>query len=184
MTRNQLAGPKYRRLLPDVYAPTELPVDLALRSRAAHLLVAGTGGVLAGYSAALLLGADCAPIGAPAEVLVPGTCRRHPELVVRYGRPDTADVTSAGGCRVTSLSRTAWDLCRRLEHTEAVVAPDALAPAGRFAPADLLARRNERPGARGCRGLDAVVAASDPRAESPPETRLRLQLIQAGLPGR
>lgn len=182
VSRNQLAGRAYRRLFPDVYAPSALPFDLRLRSRGAYVLVADTGGVLAGYSAALLLGADCEPSGAPAEVLVPGTCRRHPGLAVRYGRPDAADVTEVGGCRVTSPLRTAWDLCRRLDATEAVVALDALARAGRFAPADLLARRDDEPGARGCRRLDAVVAAADPCAESPPETRLRLQLIRAGLP--
>lgn len=180
-TKNQLAGPAYRRLFPDVYAPTDLAVDLALRSRAAYLLVELHGGMLAGYSAALLHGADCAPGAAPAEVLVPGTFRRHPGLVVRYGLASGSDVSEVAGCRVTSPLRTAWDLCRRLKDTEAVVALDALARCGRFAPSDLLARRLEQPGARGCLRLDEIVAAADPRAESPPETRLRLALIGAGL---
>jgi hypothetical protein len=47
---------------------------------------------------------------------------------------------------------------------------------------DLLARQAEQPGARRCRGLDRVVALADPRAESPMETRLRLNLVAAGLP--
>ena len=182
VTKNQLAGRSYRRLFPDVYAPCDLAVDLKLRSRAAYLLVADGGGVLAGYSAALLHGADCAPLRAPAEVLVSGTCRRHPGLAVRYGPTVGDEITEVSGCRVTSPLRTAWDLCRRLDRTEAVVALDALARAGRFSPDDLLARRLGEPGARGCRRLDVIVAASDPRAESPPETRLRLALIEAGLP--
>jgi hypothetical protein len=140
------------------------------------------GGMLAGYSAALLHGADCAPVAAPAEVLVPGTFRRHPGLVVRYGLASGSDVSEVAGFRVTSPLRTAWDLCRRLKDTEAVVALDALARRGRFAPTDLLARRDEQPGARGCRWLDEIVAAADPREESPQETRLRLDLIRAGLP--
>jgi len=182
VTWNHLRGPHYRRIFPDVYAPTALAVDLDVRSRAASLLVRDRGGLLGGYSAALLLGADCAPYGSPAEVLVPSGCRARPGLIVRLGTAEGADVREAAGCRVTSPVRTAWDLCRRLEYTEAVVALDALARKGRFSPADLLTRRDARPGARGSRRLDAIVAASDPRAESPPETRLRLELIRAGLP--
>lgn len=37
-------------------------------------------------------------------------------------------------------------------------------------------------GARGCRRLDDVVLLADPRAESPPESRLRLDLRRSGLP--
>jgi very-short-patch-repair endonuclease len=64
---------------------------------------------------------------------------------------------------------------------DAVVAVDALARIGRFDPRVLLARRAEQSGARGVRGLDEVVGLADPRAESPPETRLRLMLRSAGL---
>ncbi|MBO0878565.1 MAG: DUF559 domain-containing protein, partial [Pseudonocardia sp.] len=45
-----------------------------------------------------------------------------------------------------------------------------------------LARRASSPGARGCRRLDEVVRLADPRAQSPPESRLRLLLVWAGLP--
>jgi hypothetical protein len=180
LSRGRLRGPAFRRVLPDVYAPAGLPLDLPLRSRAAHLLVAGRGGVLAGRSAAWALGADAAPPGAPAEVLVPHRYRSHPGLIVHEGRTD--EVVRVGGLRVTSALRTAWDLARRLPRVEAVVALDALARVGGFDPADLLARREARPGARGCRSLDDVVRFADPRAESPPETRLRLLLVDAGLP--
>ena len=53
--RGALAGPTYRRVFPDVYLPAGLPATLALRSRAAYLLVEPHG-VLSGYSAAELLG--------------------------------------------------------------------------------------------------------------------------------
>jgi hypothetical protein len=67
---------------------------------------------------------------------------------------------------------------------EAVVAVDALARAasGTFQPAQLLVRRAAEPGARGARRLAEVVALADPRAESPPETRLRVALVRAGVP--
>ncbi|WP_214368156.1 hypothetical protein [Pseudonocardia sp. H11422] len=57
--------------------PAGLRLDLATRSEAAFLLVADRGGVLGGYSAATLLGADCAPAAAPAEVVVPRDARPH-----------------------------------------------------------------------------------------------------------
>ena len=76
LTRGRLRGPTFRRLFEDVYVAADVPVDLALRSRAAHLLVAGRG-ALAGYSAAEILGVvvlagrrpgrgRCSPGGSPA----------------------------------------------------------------------------------------------------------------------
>jgi hypothetical protein len=138
--------------------------------------------VLGGYSAAELLDADVAPRGAPAEVIVPVRARAHPGLRIVRGTVDAADQAVVEGCRVTTPPRTAWDLARRLPLVEAVIAVDALAHRHGFAPALLLARRAAAPGARGCRGLDKVVALADPRSESPQESRLRLGLVLAGLP--
>lgn len=183
VTEGALRGRRFVRLFPDIYVPAEVEIDLTVRSLAAYLLFARCGGVLAGYSAAAVLGADCAPPGAPAEVLVAGHVRRHPGCEVRRGTvPDFADRRTARGCRVTSPLRTAWDLARRPDTVEAVVALDALAGLGRFAPSALLDRRASAPGARGCRRLDRVVELADPRAESPMESRLRLVLVLAGLP--
>ena len=53
-----LRGPRFERLFPDVYCPRgDEPPDLRLRSLAAYRLVEGRG-VLAGYSAGLVRGAD------------------------------------------------------------------------------------------------------------------------------
>ncbi len=182
LTRGQLYGPRYRRLLPDVYAPVLAELDLAARSRAAYLYVGPRRGVLAGFSAAALLGAGCALRRVPAEVLVPRDVRRHPDLLVRRGTVIDADVCSADGCRVTTPLRTAWDLARRLPLVAAAVAVDALARRGRFEPAALLTRRSMTPGARSCRALDRVVELSDARAESVMESRLRPNLVLGGLP--
>jgi len=183
LSRGRLRGCRYRRVFPDIYLPADAPDDLATRSRAAYLLVRDQGGVLAGYSAATLLGADCAPARAAAEVLVPGDARAHPGLRVRRGVVPEADLTFAARCRVTTAVRTAWDLARWLPLVEAVVAVDSLARRGGFVPSRLLERRVREPGARSCRQLDEVVRLADPRAESPPETRLRVALVRAGLPG-
>jgi hypothetical protein len=138
--------------------------------------------VLGGYSAAELLDADVAPRGAPAEVIVPVRARAHLGLRIVRGTVDAADQAVVEGCQVTTPPRTAWDLARGLPSVEAVIAVDALAHRHGFAPALLLARRAAAPGARGCRGLDKVVALADPRSESPQESRLRLGLVLAGLP--
>ena len=208
LTRGRLRGPAFRRLFEDVYVRADVPVDLALRSQAAHLLVAGRG-VLAGYSAAEILGASCGPDDAPAEVALPAGCLlRQPDLLVHRGllRPD--EVTTVGTIGVTTRARTAYDLARFAPSlVEAVVAVDALAmpdpsrsgrehprraasvtdrrllsPGGRFVPADLLFLRNRHLGARNSRRLPEVVALADPLAESPMETRTRLALVLNGLP--
>jgi Protein of unknown function (DUF559) len=202
LTRARLYGPRFRRVYPDVYVPADRELDLVTRSLAAHLLVRDRGGVLAGYAAAAVLGVDCAPDGAQAEVLLATNSRPHPGLLIHRGTATGADLTvvgdtAVGDLRVTSPLRTAWDLARRLPLVEAVVVVDALARGGAgggeaaggggpigggFAPGELLARRAAEPGARGSRRLVEAVALADPRAESPPETRLRVALVRAGLP--
>jgi very-short-patch-repair endonuclease len=182
VTRGELRGRRYRRVFPDIYLAADQPADLVALSRAAHLLVEPIGGVLAGYSAAALLGADCAPRSAAAEVLVPRHARSHPDLLIRRGVASGPDRWTVRGCAVTSPVRTAWDLTRRLPLDDAVVALDALARRGRFAPAALLDRADAGPRAPGTRRLPEVVALADPRAESVMESRLRLVLVRSGLP--
>lgn len=181
VTRAQLRGPRFLRLFPDVFVRVgDQPPDLLLRSLGAAQLVAGRG-VLGGWSAARLLGADAAPRDAPAEVVVQQEQRTHPGLLVRR-EVVTAETRSVRGCRVTSPLRTAYDLARRLPLVEAVVALDAIGrlPHAGFVPDDLLPRREF--GARGVRRIEQVVELADPRAESPMETRTRLMLVLAGFP--
>jgi hypothetical protein len=182
VTEKELRGPRYRRVYPNIYVPTGLPLDFPTRTRCAHLLTRDRGGVLVGYSAAFMHGADCAPRSAPAEVCVPGGARSHPGLKVTQNLVALEDIVFVNHCQVSSPERTAWDLARRLSLVEAVVAVDALALGGAFDPVALRARRERTPGARGCRRLDDVLELVDPRAESPMQTRLRVGLVLAGLP--
>lgn len=183
VTPDRLRGPRFRRLLPDVYCTANVPADLRLRSLAAYRLVAGRG-VLSGYSAATILDADCAPHPeVPAEVTVHGGgVRTRPGLVVHRDRLHPGELTQVGDIRCTSPLRTAFDLARGPNLHDAVVAVDRLANRHRFHPDLLLNFCVRYPGRRGVARLPEVLSLATPYAGSPMETRLRLLILDAGLP--
>ena len=142
----------------------------------------GRRGVLVGYSAAELHGASCAERDAPAEVSVPGgEIRSRGDLRVHRFRPTLAELTWARGCAVTTDRRAAYDLGRRPDRTEAVVALDTLAH-GRFPARAVLDIADAHPGDRGLRRLRAAVELCDPSSESPMESRIRVALHRYRLP--
>ncbi|WP_142047568.1 hypothetical protein [Pseudonocardia kunmingensis] len=184
VTPDRLRGPRFLRLYPDTYVrtPEDGPPDLLLRSLAAYRYLDGRG-VLSGYSAAEVLGASCGRRDAPAEVTVPDLGQRAlPGLVVHRSRLFPGEIKEVRGMRVTSPVRTAYDLARRGDLVERVVAVDRLANVHRFSPDLLLhfAARNRR--FRGNDQVPEVLAHTDRRACSPMETRLRMLIVQAGLP--
>ena len=183
-TRGRLRGPGFVRLLPDVYCPAgDDPPDLRLRSLGAYRLVEGRG-VLAGYSAAALLDADCAPHrDVPAEVMVAGGGQRvHDGLLVRRDRIAPGETIRVGDVRCTSPLRTAYDLGRQDDLVESVVAVDRLANRHRFDPNLLLHFAARYRGNPGTAQLCTALAHVNPYAGSPMETRLRMIIVQAGLP--
>ena len=183
VTWGRLRGPRFVRLFPDVYALAAQEIDYALRSRAASLL-AMPAGAAAGWSAAELFGASCAPMNAPAEVLVTRSGRLRPRrgLIVHRDTVGSDELTELDGFAVTTPLRTAWDLARRLNLVEAVVAVDRLANLARFRPDRLRCTALRYPRARGNARLATVLAHADARSGSPPESRLRMTLVLAGLP--
>jgi very-short-patch-repair endonuclease len=180
LSRGELAGPRFRRLFPDVYAPAELAVDLAARSRAAYLLVEPHG-VLAGYSAAELLGASCGPENAPAEVLCPRSRRRLPGLIVHTDALTADETVVQAGLRMTAPARTAFDLARWQPLVEGVTAVDALAHRFPFDLDEVRALRSRHLGAHGGRRIERVLSLTDRRSESPMESRTRIALVLGGL---
>jgi hypothetical protein len=163
LTERALRGPRYRRLFPDIYLLAEAPTDLAARSQAALLLAPGQF-VLSGYSAAELLGAGCAPAETNVELTVPGgDFREQPGLSIHRDLLADDEIGDCGGVPVTTALRTAWDLARWLPTVEAVVAMDALASVGRFAPAAVLRIQGRYPRARWRRRVAGMIDLSDPR---------------------
>ncbi|MGH3945557.1 MAG: DUF559 domain-containing protein [Pseudonocardiaceae bacterium] len=181
VTKGQLRGPEFRRLFPDIYLPMNVAPTLAMRSRAAHLLVAGRG-ALAGYSAAELLGARIAPRDADAELVARADLREYRGLRVHREQLADDEVETVGGLVVTSALRTAYDLARWSTLVEGVVAADALGRIGHFGPTALVGLAARYPGARWRRRVPLVAELMDPRAESAMETRCRMSLVLRGLP--
>lgn len=171
---------KFRAVYPNVYVP--LDAELTLRERAAAAwLWSRRRGVLAGASAAALLGARWVDDDEPVELIY--SCGRPPAGVRTHAgvlRPD--ETTTCAGLPLTTAARTAFDLGRRGRLGPAVARLDALVRATGVdvdSVADL-ARRH--PGVRGLRRLEQVLPLVDAGAQSPRETYLRLMLISAGLP--
>ncbi len=102
------------------------------------------------------------------------------------------EVVELDGVRLTSPARTWLDLATVLGVDELVVAGDALVcghgpefPVPReplCAVEELRALVARHPGSRGVRKARAAVELIRVGADSPPETRLRLALVRAGLP--
>lgn len=181
LTPAVLYGPRYKRLFPDIHVTADAEEDLTQLSMAAHELVAPHG-VLAGYSAAEILGASCAPLGAPAEVvMIDGHRRRStPRLTVRRDEVDAHDLATVRGMRLTTPAATAAHLARWAPSlTEAVVAVDALAHRYGLDPAAVV---TGPAGARRMSRLPDVIRLAEPLSESPMETRIRLAIVFAALP--
>ena len=181
LTPGVLRGPRYRRLFPDVHAPAAAEPDLALRARAAGVLLDGRG-VVAGYAAAELLGASCGPRDAPVDVLVPHSYRCA-GLRVHRGRLPADELARAGPTPVTTPTRTAFDLARWAPSlTERVAAVDALAHGCGVDVEAVRVLRNRHLGVRRADVVAQVLALVDPRAESTMESRVRMALHLGGLP--
>ena len=181
LTRRQLRGHTWRRLLHDVYVHRDVPVTHELRARAASVLLPT--GVVTGRSAAVLWGVDLVGADEAIEVtLDPGSHQVRVEgLVVRRAELDPTLVRRRRGLPVTTPEATAVRLASVLRRDDAVAAVDQLIATGvvDLAPIRALAARTRGPGSARAR---AVAGLADGLAESPQETRVRLLIGRSGLP--
>lgn len=179
VTRHELRrwyAPVYR----GVYARKD--IELSLRDRAiAAWLASGRKGVVAGVAASGLHGAPWVDPGVPIE-LVGVRIRRQPGLIPRADRIASDEVTRVAGLPVTSRVRTAFDMGRHLERTDALARLDALMWNQKFNRADVMALGDRYPRAPGLRRLLELLPLVDGGADSPRESRIRLWLLDAGLP--
>jgi hypothetical protein len=181
LTRRQLQGDTWRRLLHDVYVHREVPLTHELRARAAVARLPQA--VITGRSAAVVWGLELR--GAEDEVeltLPPGTHMvRLDGVLARRAALTPADVVVRRGLRTTTPEATACRLASVLDQASAVAAVDQIVGAG---VVDLASVRHRAAVARGpgSARARAVAALADGLAGSPQETRLRLLMGRWRLP--
>lgn len=184
LTHDALRSSAWRRLYRGVYADADLPDVLDVRIRGARMIAPPTA-VFSGRTAAHLHGvpelADTHEL--PVEVTVPGDGRFGPVQGLRVRRVDlpSSDVVEVRGWRCTTGVRTALDIARWEPLPDAVAALDLMLARGAVAEVALRAAAESRSG-RGSRQALRAVTLTDGRAESQPESRLRVILTLAGLP--
>jgi hypothetical protein len=171
----------YRRLHPDTWIKRDVQLTALVRAEAAWVWCRGRA-VLAGYSAAAVLGAKYLPDSANAELIVPGKWRSPPGITVRRrSLPDT-DRCIVRGIAVTTPLRTAFDICRDRPAAEAVEAVDALYQATSMTKAQLVRYCADVRNSHGNARVPRIVEMTDEGAESIWETRSRLCMVEGGLP--
>jgi len=182
LTRNQLRSPAWRRLFRDVYADCRLPPTHAVRCHGAVLL-APADAVISGASAAVFHGVEYA-VGDhdPIDFTVSTKTRYGPVkgLAVHTVDLRADEVTESHAVGVTTPQRTAWDVATRLDLVQAVAVLDGLLAAGAVGNFDAVADTYE--GERRWRRAIDAFALADGRAQSRPESIMRVRLIQRGFP--
>lgn len=177
-----------REVVYAVYVAAQVPDTLALRSMALSLVVPDHA-VVVDRTAAWLLGLDVLPRwgqhrAPPVDIFDrSGSRLRRPGI--RSGERTTlheGDVTvTEDGVLVSTPLRTALDLGRLLPRYDAIGALDGFLRLG--VSRDRLLDSVERfRGERGVVQLRELAPLADPRADSPPESALRLHWTDAGLP--
>jgi very-short-patch-repair endonuclease len=181
LTTKQLRGPTVRRMFRGVYRPSEVTADHELMTRAAALVLPA-GAVISGASALGVHGVELRRAADPVHVVVPPhTGPVHARgLEVHRRIVGPAEVVPWSGVQLATPLRATVDLLLGREAELAVADLDRVLRAGLVDPRGLavdLARRHDR----------GVVLAresawlGDSRAESPPESWLRVVLVRAGL---
>lgn len=181
-TPERLRSRAWRRLYRGIYADAALPDTHGVRIAGAALLLPATA-AFSGRSAAYLLGAKTlVDAGAPVEVTVLAADRFGPVagLRIRVAPLPESDVRTVGRHPCTRPLRTAVDLARFDPIPESVVALDVLLAHGLVHPRDVADAVRAMPSGRGTRRARTAVDLADERAESPPESRLRVLLRLAG----
>ncbi|HET9255517.1 MAG TPA: hypothetical protein VFO16_09980 [Pseudonocardiaceae bacterium] len=181
LTADQLRGPGFRRLYRDVYLPAGLPVTHLARCEGAALILPSAA-VITGRSAATLRGVPLARATEPVEVVVPLETKitRRSGLDIRRSDLTAGEFTAWSGIRLATPLRMSLDLLLDRPLPDAVADLDAVLRAGLVSlPAvrQMVAERHDR----GIVAARRAAELADPRAESRPESRVRVYLVLDGL---
>ncbi|HEY1485716.1 MAG TPA: hypothetical protein VGF84_06410, partial [Micromonosporaceae bacterium] len=174
ITATQLRSSAWRRLVRDVYVDARAEDSHLLRVFGAGLILPPEAAI-AGRSAAVLFGAGEVQPMARVEVVSPDFFGPIAGLAIHTNRIGPEEFTTFRGVRVTTSVHAAWEIARSRPPLEAVPWIDSLARARKLTAADLKLHAQLHRRVPGCRRADKVLALCDPRAESPPESILRVQ---------
>ncbi|SNS90433.1 Very-short-patch-repair endonuclease [Geodermatophilus pulveris] len=182
LSRRQLRTRSYHRLTQNVYADPSLELDHRLRCRGVALLLPPEARI-GGHSAAAWYGAPFAGLLDPVTVVCPPSTRWSGPRGVRVHRTvlEPGDLAMVDDLPVTTALRTAWDVMALEPLTTAVAALDAMARVRHVTVDDLVTLAQRGAGRWGAERVRRAVRYVDPRAESAPESRLRVCLVLAGL---
>jgi very-short-patch-repair endonuclease len=183
LSRSELRSRGWQRLFHDIYADARIERTHKLRCRAVQALLLPEDAVIAGRSAAHLFGVPYVGADDPVDVLTPQRFGPLQGLGIHVGRLAPGDRVVHGAWRLATPPRICWDLASWLDVVEAVVFVDALAARDLVTRDTLEIYGRRRAGAKGHTRFMKVVALMDPAAESPPESRLRVRIVQAGITG-
>jgi very-short-patch-repair endonuclease len=182
LTPGALRSSAWRRLYRGVYADASLADTVGLRIRGASL-IAPPSGVFTGRTAAYLHGAtELAGVRSPVEVTVPPGTSFGPVsgLRVRHVALHPADVTAVARRRCTTELATALAIAGIESPVTSVAALDVLLRRGLVNGRELRSAADALAG-RGAGRTRQAVSLADPRAESQPESILRVVLALAGI---
>jgi very-short-patch-repair endonuclease len=182
ITRKQLRLLGYRRLVQGVYADPGIALDHRLRCTGVALLLP-RGTAIGGHSAAAWYGAPFAGVNDPVTVLRPAGVRWAGPRGVRVHQTVLApgDVTTVDDVPISSPLQTAWDVAALEPLGTGVAALDAMVRTGCVSMNALAARLEGSAGDWGITKVRRAFELVDPRAESSPESKVRVALVLAGL---
>ena len=178
MVRRGAYVPAAERRLDDAVARHALTVRAAMRTMSPHAVVSHV-------SAAALHGLvlwDVALNRVHVTRNRRSGGRRTKALHVHTAGLEADEVVEVDGVVATSVPRTLADLARTLPFEQALVVADAALYGHRATPAAFAEAVARAAGREGSPPARRVVAAADPRVESPGETRSRVAIARARLP--
>lgn len=186
----------------DVYISANIEMDYRLWCCAVAQYVAPRGAI-GGLSAAYLHGVDLRPSMSssapsssslaaasaaggfePIDAVVPTAVRKAgaPQVKLVRSPLPPSHVSDTTGVRATTPIRTAFDLGRQLPLVDAVIALDTLCIRRVLRLPDLAAFAAIHTSWPGTKRLATALALAEPLSQSSAETRVRLALVDGGLP--
>ncbi|WP_460364210.1 endonuclease domain-containing protein [Actinocorallia lasiicapitis] len=184
VSRRRLRGRRFRRLHHDVYVAAGQEGLLETRLAAA-LLAVGDGAVFSCVTAARIYGIPVPERDRAVHVAIPkaaDTVPRWRGLEVHQFDVPADQRTSHHGWPVVGPERLFLELAARLPQRDLIVAGDQLLRHALTTEPALAAFLFRSTGLRGVARARLALPLLSPLADSPPETHLRLLLLEAGLP--